>query len=269
MATPKRKGANAQKKAAIKKSAIAQVKVGRWLFLALLLFFGVGFLIRWYPTSSFSQKVTHHTVIKGVEVRGTKYLDSSKVVEALGVDSTETLFSFNKDSLETVIAAMEGVKKVRIKRTFAKTLLVTVEEREHDKLCVVQGALYFSDTSGVLWPFIAGGYFPDPLIMGVRDTVDSLGVHRIIESDNNRLNKVVTAFSKVKSEGKRVVSYDVSSLDVVVLQWDGLIPEIRISTADLHLAVANIETLLGLLERQELEATTYIDFSYKNIAFIR
>ena len=265
----KRQGANARLKQAQTRAKILSYKPGRLVVIAGLLM-GLGiFLIDWIPKSGLLERVAPLVAIKGVEIRGCTFISEDSVLHKIGMDSSSTILNLSMDTINEHIMQLVGVESVKVKRTFGKQLQVTIHERIPTALAIIGGKVFFMDASGALWPFRPGKYYEYPVVTGLKDTTDTLGFHSIIQEDNERLHKLITTFSKIKGTGKRVISYDVSSPDMVILQWNGILPEIRIALHDLKFAVSNIETLLLLLEEKELRASEYIDFSYRNVAFIR
>lgn len=271
MAQKRRQGANAQIHKRVTRDKISGYKPGRLVVLGAVIIVLVGFIARWLPRSGLLEKVTPIVAITDVHISGCKEVKDSVVLKAAGIDSSATLFNIAVDSIEKRVSILPGVRRVKARRHFDKSLRIKITERTPIAFSVQKGYVYYLDEEGALWPFVpkAGSYNELAIITGAKDTLDSSGYHHLVEEDAKKMLELIKTFSKVDTEGKRVVSYDISSPDMITVQWNGILPEIRIALQDLKHATSNIETLMRLLEQKEVKAQEYIDFSYRNVAFIK
>lgn len=130
--------------------------VGAGVVVAAVLWFGVPRLMR----------AMDFFAIRRVEVTGARYLSAAEVVAAMGVPAGASI----ADPLsrwQAGIAAMPGVREVKVSRRLPGTVRVRITEAEPVALAQREGRLRLVDARGEVLPFDPARSPPDlPVVAG-------------------------------------------------------------------------------------------------------
>ncbi len=266
---PKRTGANASRKKEQNREKILthvpRVKPGR-LVLILIVVSAIGFYgYKFLKSGKIKTMIAPVIVSEGVVINGTVSIDSMTLVLA-AKDTAMTISPKKQHAALKRVREVPGVISAHAGIPFSKVLTISIKERIPVAFVVFQGNLYFMSFDGYIWPFKAGGYWDFPVISGVSCRVSKSGIHRVSDNDLKRYNSIQSTFKKVKDF--RPVGFDLSNPDRISVRFNGIEPTIRFGNSPEN-RLENMNGILEIVRRDDVEVRHYIDLSYKNVAFIR
>lgn len=152
-------------------------------------------------------------VIQNVEVVGTDRYTGDELIEILGVEKGDSLYSVSSKNIESLPAKLSLVRSVKISRKLPQTLIITFTEDEPIYYCELYGEYFLlSDTLRVLdRVFTEETVSYDELIRLELPPVDRAIVGDTIEFDSDADMKYVTAYLSVLESStirERVDAFD-------------------------------------------------------------
>lgn len=266
---PRRTGANAIRKKEQAKEKILthvpRIKPGRFVLLAILLGVAGYHAVKFVKSGKIGAMIAPVVASGGIEIKGVVTLDSLTVINA-AKDSNMTITpKAQKAALERV-KNIPGVASASLGITLAKKTTFTIKERTPVALAVFNGSLYFMSSEGYIWPFKAGSYWDFPVLTGVTCKVSKKGIYRISDNDMKRYRSIMDTFKDEKEI--RPVGFDFGNPDRISVRFNGIAPTIRFGN-DPQNRLENMNGILEIVRRDDVEVRHYIDLSYKNVAFIR
>lgn len=139
--------------------------------IVCLVFLGVGALILWMPTlmrnADGKLKSSGTFLVKKIVIKGNHRCSRSEIIQALGLDSRQLIFSFSLARARKRIKSLPYVKQVRLYRRLPDQLRIVIEERQPIALLYLE-KLYMVDEEGVVIGRVPQGESLDfPVISGV------------------------------------------------------------------------------------------------------
>lgn len=264
----KRVGTNEALQRQVQSEQISKKKPGRVILLIALMIGSLYYGYKKIDINWFKGKVKPFVSVKGVNVEGCIDVDPAIIVDAFSLDTTQTVTEVNTDSLKKIIESINGVDNVEMKMGLSRVLHIKVTEKIPVAFAIIEGALYFTDAKGELWPFKPGAYRDIPVIIGVQDSLTENGTQCFIKEDLKRFKRVTGLFEEA-GRLNSLLTLDFTERDMVTLSMKGIEPNIRIASYPEEYVIKNIDALFSYIKRKELKVKEYIDLSYRDVAFIR
>ena len=112
-----------------------------------------------------------------VVVLGNKYVKQNIILDAMNMDTKESIFSYDLDELHDNVESIEFVKSVKVSRILPSTLMIQVMERSPIILVLLDDEKYFFDEEQT--PLLASkeaiNFFPVPIMTFSNDDPLKLG----------------------------------------------------------------------------------------------
>jgi len=266
---PKRTGANASRKKEQTRDKIRthvpRVKSGRLIIILALVGFAGYKAVQFVRSGQIGMMISPMVKAEGVVISGISTLDSL-LVATTAKDSAMSITPKSRNRSLKKVVDIPGVASARLGMPFSKTTEIVVKERIPVAFVVFRGSLYFMCAEGYIWPFKSGNYWDVPVLSGVTCSVLKNGVRRISDADMKRYQSILETFKDSKEI--RPVGFDFSNPDRISVRINGITPTIRFGNEPTN-RLENMNGILAIVRRDDVEVRHYIDLSYKNVAFIR
>lgn len=129
-----------------------------------------------YYSIQYTQHIKLFTQEK-IVVLGNKYVDKNIILDAININTEESIFSYDLSTLQNNIESIEFVKSVKVSRILPSTLMIQVLERVPIILVLLDDEKYFFDVEQT--PLLANkasiNFFPVPIMTFINDTPINLG----------------------------------------------------------------------------------------------
>jgi len=266
---PKRTGANAQRKREVHvtkiRTTVPHVKPGRLLLLLVVLGFAGYKVVEFAKSGKIGAMVAPMVASNGIVLKGVATIDTSVISSVLS-DTGLTISPRSQKRVLNLVRELPGVASAQLGFSLSKQIVITIKERVPVAYVVFKGNLYFMSQDGFIWSFKPGSYWDFPVLSGVTCSVSKSGVRRVVEKDMNRYESILKTFENQK--GIRPVGFDLSNPDRLSVRFNGIAPTIRFGN-DPEKRLENMNGILEIVRRDDVDVRHYIDLSYKNVAFIR
>jgi cell division septal protein FtsQ len=143
-----------------------------------------------------------------IVVLGNKYVGQNIILDAMNIDTEESIFSYNLSQLQYKIESIQFIKSVKVSRILPSTLMVQVLERSPVILVLLDEVKYFFDEAQT--PLIATkraiNFFPVPIMTFTNDSPLKLGdfeltkALRFVNKSKAIHNELYDNLSEVKYE---------------------------------------------------------------------
>ncbi len=207
--------------------------------------------------------------VNDVIVKGSVEMDTSAIRSIAVIKNGESLLGLKIAQIKNRIQKIPHVKKVKIKRRFPSTVIISVKERKPIAIVNI-GSVFFVDRDGFLWPLNIGSYIDLPIVSGLKDTVFNTDMHRIKAREIEKLNILL---KKLKTRDERIVQ-DLSQINFreeksILLKFESKPTLIKISNSKIKANIDKLDRIFERLASNNEKMPKHIDLCYNNMAFVR
>lgn len=253
-----------------KKKKVKKIKAYLWIILLVVILAGIVYLIRMPYVQISDVKVTGNTFVSTQEIQDKTHAILNTNI--LGFIPKTNIFFFNKKELEESLKQNPAVVSVSTKKSFFKTLNITITEQEKEMVYCSSvehtDCLYINKT-GFIYAKLTDFIIPEQEVI----IYDERGPRKIQDTilDENLYIDVVTF---IKSATRNDVK-----IGEVYIKPDGIIEFVtrdhaRIITSiydDYEKDFANLIALFekSVLNKDQLSQVDYIDMRFGNKVFYK
>jgi cell division septal protein FtsQ len=131
--------------------------------------------------------------IRRVEISGLQYLAPNKVIAALGLDSTASVFD-DLIAAEARASALPGIESAQVKRRLPGTLEISLVEAVPVALAPRPGGMALLDSRGRVLPYDPAASAPDLPVVAAADTSVASVLASVQEYDPALFGRIRTAW---------------------------------------------------------------------------
>ncbi|MCL2844861.1 MAG: FtsQ-type POTRA domain-containing protein [Chitinivibrionia bacterium] len=265
MAKKRRKGPNAQRKAAQQRAKVSNF-FGRGIIAAAVIA-GIAFVYS-AVLPVVGEKITPYISIHGHEIRGGENLDLSAIEDILELDENAHLFNVSTREISKQIAKIEGVEKVRVnRRPFEQSLEIRITQRTPRYLFVINNELLWADRYGYLWAsenIETRGNIP--LIVGLRVFQSEFG-RRIVPEDLKRLERTYLSVRGTGRNANNIRSMHFRDFGIVEFTASNISVPVRLN-GTLRFGLDDFVVFEDILRRNRRAPVRYLD-AFENVVYAR
>jgi cell division septal protein FtsQ len=269
----KRVGVNSRKKIAVQKKKVrgvakkASLRIGIGIVITGVLavagiggFKGVTFLLE-------SIKESKAFSVTGIEVKGNSHVDTQYILNKCGFSTSGKTYTVKEHAVRMALLKNPWIDNVKVAKNLSGKIIISITERKPIALVNLKSVLYV-DKYGVLFPIAKKVISEMPLLSGLHDTVDGLGIRRIKPAEMIRVKGFLSDAVSVNEYFLRsITQVNFSDCSKIRLSFQAYSTVVELDEANIKTNLRYLERLESVLLKDTL-IPEKINLCYQNLAFV-
>jgi cell division septal protein FtsQ len=269
----KRHGANQRRNQAAKRSrpatghTVAKRRlpaVVTWVLLAAIIG-GAGYFAARIAVSS--PHLLGRMVLRHVDLHGVNRLDSAAVLKAAKLTMGQPLTGVDVGAIAKRVRTLCWVRSVSVHRRLPDGLVMRIKEREPIAF-VNLGAIFLTDTEGMLLPLPARTCLNMPVVSGLRDTIAGKQ-RRLTPGSVERMNRF---FAESRSTGlavaRMISQVSFNRRGAILCKLSGGRASIELAESDVPRGLRRLAQIVDRIEEEKWAAPRSINLCYSSVAYV-
>jgi cell division protein FtsQ len=269
----KRLGVNSRKKnaarkvkvrSAAKKITFRSFVVGLIIGIGVLVFIGSSMGIKKIVKSVKESDVFDVNVIT---VQGNNYVTTKNILDKCGVSDSSKTYSVKESSVRSELLTNPWIENVKVAKKNGGKMVISIVERKPIAMVNLK-SIYYIDKYGVLFPLAQKVISEMPVVCGLKDTIDSRGVHRISNADMVCVKQFLHKAAAVRDDFlQSITQIDFTDKEKIRLSFQAYSTVVELDQTNLDIGLRRLVRLRGLLQNNP-EMPEKINLCYHNLAFV-
>lgn len=202
-----------------------------------------------------------------VSVQGNNHVKTKSVLDKCGFNGNTKTYSVKESSIRAALLTNPWIENVKVAKKTGGKVVVFITERKPIAMVNLKSVSYV-DRYGVVFPMAEKVISEMPVVCGLKDTVDSRGIHRICNADMVNIKTFFHKASAIRNDFlQSITQIDFSDKKKIRLSFQAHSTLVELDPSNLDVGLQRLVRLEGLLQNNPVMPEK-INLCYQNLAFV-